>query len=219
MKRNIVLLTLSVLLFSSCIVKSIQPFYSNNTINFDKRLVGNWTTGKTSSWNIESFKDKWEKETDPKTEISEFDKKIFENYKNGYYINYIKNETEASFIAMPFMVDEHLFLDFIPFETNSDDLNKLAGQHLLKTHSATFVEFQKNGSVKLKWLSQSTMNKLIEKNKVRIKYETVGFDEDYVLTAKSEELHKFLKKFMSSDIENKWDNDVIKTLTPTNAKP
>ena len=39
-------------LFSSCIVKSIRPFYLKEHVKFNENLIGNWTTGKTKSWQI-----------------------------------------------------------------------------------------------------------------------------------------------------------------------
>lgn len=220
MKTRGLILLLSVMLFSSCIVKSIQPFYVKDTIKFDKRLIGKWTSGKTKSWEIMSFKEQWEKETDPNTKLTKEDKEAFQNYKDGYYIKYTRKNTEATFIAIPFMVDEHLFLDFTPFEYESDDLNPLVAQHLLKTHSAAYVEFSENGIIKLKWLSESAVGKLLRENKLRLKHETTGIDEDLVLTATSEELNEFLKKFMTlEDNSDKWDNDDIYVLKPNDAKP
>lgn len=218
MKPRIILLTISVLLLSSCIVKSIQPFYTQSSIKFDSKLVGNWVDKKKGEWEIVSFKDEWKKETDPNTKLSKEDKEAYEGYKDGYYIRYIKKEREASFIAIPFLVNDKLFIDLTPFEYNSDDLNKLAAQHLLKTHSAAYVEF-KDENPTLKWLSEKAINNLIRENRLRIKHEKTGIDEDLVLTATSEELHSFLKKFMASNIEEKWNNDVIYKLTPKDAKP
>ncbi|MFD1061653.1 hypothetical protein ACFQ1Q_00230 [Winogradskyella litorisediminis] len=218
MKTRLVLVSLCVLLFSSCIVKSIQPFYTKSSINYSGKLVGNWTDNKNGQWDIRSFKDEWEKETDPNTTLSKESKEAFERFKDGYYIKYKKKDTEASFIAMPFMVDEHLFIDLTPFEYDSDDLNKLVAQHLLKTHSTAFVDITNEGFT-FKWLSEKAVNKLITEKRLRIKHERTGIDEDLVLTATSEELHNFLKKFMVSDFEDKWDNDDIRRLKPNNAKP
>ncbi|SHH52130.1 hypothetical protein [Winogradskyella jejuensis] len=218
MKTRLVVVSLCVLLFSSCIVKSIQPFYTKSSINYSGKLVGNWTDNKNGQWDIRSFKDEWEKETDPNTTLSKESKEAFERFKDGYYIKYKKKDTEASFIAMPFMVDEHLFIDLTPFEYDSDDLNKLVAQHLLKTHSTAFVDITNEGFT-LKWLSEKAVNKLITEKRLRIKHERTGIDEDLVLTATSEELHNFLKKFMVSDFEDKWDNDDIRRLKPNNAKP
>ncbi|TCK69125.1 hypothetical protein DFQ05_0640 [Winogradskyella wandonensis] len=218
MKTRLVLVSLCVLLFSSCIVKSIQPFYTKSSINYSGKLVGNWTDNKNGQWDIRSFKDEWEKETDPNTTLSKESKEAFERFKDGYYIKYKKKDTEASFIAMPFMVNKHLFIDLTPFEYDSDDLNKLVAQHLLKTHSTAFVDITNEGFT-LKWLSEKAVNKLITEKRLRIKHERTGIDEDLVLTASSDELHNFLKKFMVSDFEDKWDNDDIRRLKPNNAKP
>ena len=133
---------------------------------------------------------------------------------------------EAYFIAMPFKVDNHLFLNFTPFYFEENDLNGMVAQHLLKTHSAAKVDFNKDGSnfnkdgsIKLSWISESVIKRLFDEQKIRLKHETVGINEDLVLTASSEELYSFLKKFMSSEIENKWDKDDIVTLNPNDAKP
>lgn len=219
MKTRGIVILLCLFLFSSCIVKSIQPFYIKEAIKYNPILKGDWTDHKKGEWKIVSFKEEWEKETDPNTKLSKEDRNAYERYKNGYYIKYVKKESEASFIAMPFKVNEHLFIDLTPFEYDSDDLNKLVAQHLLKTHSTAHVEINDDNSIKLKWLSEKAVGSLIRNKKLRLKHESTGIDEDLVLTATSEELHAFLKKFMSSDFEDKWDNDDIYSLTRSNAKP
>lgn len=219
MKRKLILLTLGVLLFSSCIVKSIQPFYTTNTIKQHNAFVGNWKDNKSGEWEIVSFKDEWEKENQDQTKLLKEDKEAYERYKNSYHIKQTRKENEAFFLAMPFMVDNHLFLDFSPFEYDSDDLNRLAGQHLLKTHSAAYAKVESDNTVTLKWLNEKVIRQLLDNDKVRLKHEKTGIDDDLILTANSEQLHNFLKKFMSADIEDKWDNDVVYKLTPSNAKP
>ena len=208
-----------VLLLHSCIVKSIRPFYVKEHIKFNEKLLGNWTSGKSSTWEIVSFIEAWEKDNEDNKELTEEEKEGYELYKEAYIINYTSSEKEAFFLAMPFMVGEHLFLDFTPFDFEDSGINGLAAQHLLKTHTVTYVDFQDDGSIKLKWLDESVVKNLIKEKKLRIKHEKTGIDEDFVLTASSEELYRFLQKFMASDIEKKWDKDVIKTLTPANVKP
>ena len=120
---------------------------------------------------------------------------------------------------MPFKVNEHLFLDFTPFEYEDDALNPLVAQHLLKTHSVAKVDLNPDGSIKLSWLSEEVVNPLFNENKIRLKHEKTGVSEDLILTATREELHAFLVKFMKSDLEKKWDKDDMYTLTSVNAKP
>ncbi|WP_299116543.1 hypothetical protein [uncultured Winogradskyella sp.] len=219
MKSRIVVLVMGFLLFSSCIVKSIQPFYVKNEIKYDAALVGNWTDNKNGNWEVLSFEEEFKKENKEGIKLSAEDIKLYETYKNGYFIKYVKKESEALFIGVPFKVDNHLFIDFAPFEFDSDDISKLVGQHLLKTHSTALVEINVDDSITLKWLSEKAISALFEQKKLRLKHEITGIDEDLVLTASSEELHNFLKKFMASDFEDKWDNDDIYTLKPANAKP
>ena len=218
-KSKPILLFMLIFLLNSCIVKSLRPFYLSEYIKFNDDLIGNWTTGKSSTWEILSFKESWEKDNEGNTNLMKEDMEASEKYKNAYVVKYMSSEKEAFFLAMPFMVDEHLFLDFTPFEYEDSGINSLAAQHLLKTHSVTYVDFQNDGTIKLKWLDESVVKNLISEKKLRLKHEKTGIDEDFVLTASSEELYRFLKKFMKSDIENKWDKDVIKTLKPSNAKP
>ncbi|MDB4752884.1 hypothetical protein OAF78_03880 [Winogradskyella sp.] len=208
-----------IFLLNSCIVKSLRPFYLAEHIRFNDQLIGNWTTGENSTWEITSFKETWEKDNEGNSKLMEDDMEAYESYKNAYVVKYMSSEKEAFFLAMPFTVDKHLFLDFTPFEYEDSGINSLAAQHLLKTHSVTYVDFQNDGTIKLKWLDESVVTNLISEKKLRLKHEKTGIDEDLVLTASSEELYSFLKKFMKSDIENKWDKDVIKTLKPSNAKP
>ncbi|RZN79420.1 MAG: hypothetical protein EVB11_12610 [Winogradskyella sp.] len=222
MKSRIVVLVMGLLLFSSCIVKSIQPFYVKNSESFNEKLIGTWSDNKKGTWEVLSFEEEFKKENKNEKgiiKLSEEDIKAYETYKNGYFIKYVKKESEALFMGIPFKVDNHLFIDFAPFEFDSDDISKLVGQHLLKTHSTALVQVNDDDSITLKWLSEKAVGALFEQKKLRLKHEITGLDEDLVLTASSEELYNFLKKFMASDFEGKWDNDDIYTLKPNNAKP
>ena len=49
----------------------------------------------------------------------------------------------------------------------------------------------------------------IAQSQIHIKYEKFGFDESqYLLTASSEELQKFIKKYMNSNDEKKWSSEI-----------
>ena len=218
MKVKIIIPLLAFLFLSSCIVKSLHPFYTKEKRSFNEQLIGTWEDSKKGKWEIVSFKTEWEKETKPQTKLTKEDKEEYENYKDGYVINYIKKEKEGLFIAMPFEIEGDLFLDLTPFYYESDDLNGLVAQHLFKTHSAAKVVFQDNGGFHLKFLSEEKVKPLFTENSIRLKHEKSGVDEDLILTSKSEELYEFLKKFNNSNIEGRWDEDVYK-LSKIDAKP
>ncbi len=224
MKLRIVILLICVTLLNSCIVKSLQPFYTKDKLAFNKDLIGSWEDQHKGIWHVASFKEQFEKENSKengelKIDISKEDLATYEAYKDGYIVAYDRPEKEeAIFLAMPFMVDDQLFLDFTPFYFNDDNLAPIVGGHLLKTHSAAKVDFNSEGNPKFSWLSEERIKPLYKENKIRLKHEKIGVDEDLVLTASSEELHAFLRKFMQADIENKWTKDVIR-LKPSDVKP
>jgi hypothetical protein len=218
MKVKIVFPLLALLFLSSCIVKSLHPFYTKNKLVFNERLVGSWDDSQRGTWQILSFKAQWKLERKSDEKLTEEDKQEYENYKDGYIVTYTKDEKEGLFIAMPFEIDKDLFLDFTPFYYESDDLNKLVAQHLFKTHSVAKVVFQNDAGFQLKFLSEEKVKPLFKEHNIKLKHENSGIDEDLLLTSKSEELYAFLKKFNASNIEDRWEKDVY-TLSKSNVRP
>jgi hypothetical protein len=219
MKTRGLILILAILLFSSCIVKSLQPFYTKASISYNDKLLGNWTDNKKGDWFVESIKAKFEEDKKDGVKLTEADTQAFEAYKDGYYINYIKKDNEAGFIAMPFKIDQQYFLDFIPIEIEDEEINSLAADHLLKTHSVAKLDFPPGDAVKLSWLSEEKITNLLNTKKMRLKHESIGPEETLLLSATSKELYAFLKKYISSDVEEKWKQSDMLTLVKTNAKP
>lgn len=227
MKLKHVTIIMGVFLLHSCIVKSINPFYTEDKIITDKRLEGEWKS-KKASWKIVPFKDKLaESEKNSKSILDETEKSFLKRYGNSYYIRYTKDMDEddnmidglagiSEFLVTAFKVEDDVFLDFIPGKYNLDE-GSLGSQHLLQTHTVCKVDFEENG-LKFKWLTEDVVGELIENHKLKIKHEIAGYDDDLVLTAKSKELYRFLEKFMASSIENKWDDDQTYTLTPANGQ-
>lgn len=219
MKTKGIILIFVVLLFNSCIIKSLQPFYTKESLSFNEKLLGNWEDNKNGKWSVESIKDKFEQDQKDGVELSKEDLLILDTFKNGYFIEFIKESKGASFIAMPFKIKNQYFLDLIPIEIEEEEINSLAAQHLLKTHSVAKLDFTADEAVSLSWLSEERIKDLFNSQKLRLKHETTGFDQDLLLTASSEELYAFLNKYMLSDIEDKWKKEDMLNLTKTDAKP
>jgi hypothetical protein len=219
MKKSVIITVLSALLFSSCIVKSLQPFYIKSSLSFNENLIGNWTDNKKGQWTIESVKAKFDQDRKEGMKPSEEDLLAYETYKDGYYIKYIKKEKEAGFIAMPFKVDKQYFLDFIPIEIEDEEINSLAAEHLLKTHSVAKLDINSNKEVVFAWLSEERIQDILNEKKIRIKHESIGPEETLLLTASSEELYAFLKKYLKTNIEDKWKSSDQLNLIKTDAKP
>jgi hypothetical protein len=217
--KSILVVVSFLLLFSSCIVKSLQPFYIRESLSFNEDLIGSWTDNKKGQWTVESLKEKFEQDRKEGMKPSEEDMLAYETYKDGYYINYIKKEKEAGFIAMPFKIGEQYFLDFIPIEIEDEEINSLAAEHLLKTHSVAKLDINSNKEVVFSWLSEQRIQDILNESRMRIKHESIGPEETLLLTASSEELYAFLKKYLKANIEDKWKTSDQLNLTKVNAKP
>lgn len=234
MKNRSFILLLSVVLFSSCFVKSLHPFYTKETISFNKELIGTWKDNQGATWEILAFKDEFFKEHDISGDTGgvEFDgtvklegplkgedAKFYEEYKNGYYIKRTKKGKEAVFFANPFKVQGQYFLDFTPLMIDLG-AGSLIENHLVGTHSLVKFDVNEDQSVRLNWLDESRLKELFDQRKIKIEHERTGIDKSGILlTAKSKELQKFIKKYMASKNEDKWDSDTKFTLTKANAKP
>ena len=226
MKTKGIILVLAVLLFSSCIVKSLQPFYTKDSLSFNEKLLGNWVDNKKGQWTVESIKEKIDQDRKEGTIISDEDSRAFEAYKEGYYVNYIKNDNEAGFIAMPFKIGKQYFIDFIPIEIDDNEINSLAAAHLLKTHSVSKLDMKSDDELSFSWLSEERITDLFSQSKLRIKHENIGPEETLLLTATSKELYAFLEKYMKADLydkyeteDRKWKSSDKLTLTKVNATP
>ncbi|GGG22844.1 hypothetical protein GCM10011344_24530 [Dokdonia pacifica] len=213
MKSKALILLTSVLLFSSCIVKSLQPFYNTEDLSYNEKLIGTWTDQKNDTWSVTSVKEEFAKGLKEGEKLSEDEKESFETYKDGYIINYTKKNKEVLFIAMPFKIEGQYFLDFIPYDFDSESINDLASQHLLKTHSVAKIELDDTNNISFLWLTEEHIKNLFKADKLRLKHEIVGPDEVLLLTASSKELSAFLKKYNASSIKDKWKSSDILKLT------
>lgn len=127
---------------------------------------------------------------------------------------------------MPFKMNDQLFIDFIPLETKRDGLSNLVKFHLIKTHSLVKFDLLDDNSISIKWFDEDKIKSLFKDNKIKIKHEIIGmlesfdFDEEtFLLTASSEELQKFISKYMSSDDDDKWKTSVSFILKRQDEKP
>lgn len=213
-----VLIILVLLMLQSCVMKSLNPFYKKETLAYNDALIGEWTDSKKGQWKVISFKEMFEEENKDQSKISKEDKEIYEKYKEGYFISYTKSEQEAIFVAMPFKVDNDLFLDFTPFYLNDDNLNSLLSQHLVKSHSVAKLDL-KETTASFSFLSEEVMKELFKDNKIKLDHTKVGLDNNLFLTASSEDLYSFLQKFNTLNLENKWRSGDIYKLKKSNVQP
>lgn len=209
MKTRNIIFVLSFILFNSCIVKSLNPFYTKETISFKKELVGNWTDQNNGKWKVIAFKDA-EKSDSP----TEEEKRLREKYSESYYVEYEKKGTKSIFFVTPFKIKNQYFLDFIPFDIENETSNSLVRNHMVTAHSLVKLDVLKNGEIEIKWFDSDELKKLFQENRIKIKHEKTGAMEDEVLlTASSKEIQKFLKKYLTTESAKKWETSTKYTLT------
>ena len=214
--RHLLIFATVILILNSCIVKSLHPFYTKGTLSFEKRFLGIWKDNEdpNNQWIITSVKDyyteEWKKDTIPP---SPEDLERYNKEKEGYLVIKKQKNDVGIFLAMPFKINNQLFLDFKPITSSCECSIDLMGYHKVITHSLVKFDILNDNSISIKWFSSEKMKSLFENHKIYIKHEK--YDSEYLLTASPEELQKFIAKYIVSNETEKWKTDVAYDLERT----
>ena len=205
--RQLFIFAIALLIFHSCIVKSLYPFYTKDTISFDKRFLGIWQDKDPNiEWIIASMKDLYEVANVDLSGLSFEEVELYNTLKEGYFVMKMgEDEQVAAFFAMPFKVNNQLFLYFTPLFGNHNS-DRLVSLHEFSTHSLVKFDIKNDNSISSKWFSSEKIESLFENHKINIKHEKHG--SKYLLTASPEELQKFIAKYLVSNDPDKWKTGV-----------
>ena len=170
------------LLMSSCLVKSLHPFYNESDVVFRKDILGTYVDQKYGIWTIESEGDKLN--------------------KSKYYLLKLvdKNKKKVTLRGCLFKLDNDYYVDFyLESGNNPHAETDLSVLHVLGVHTVAKVIIGKN-SLQIKWYNVVWLDELFKQNKIRLAHEKLEtgaglFPDDIVLTASTNELQKFMKKF------------------------
>jgi hypothetical protein len=204
--KNLIITGLLMFLVTGCFVKSLHPFYNEKDVVFKKEFTGNWTGNDSSAWKIEqgSKSDGLFKPAKP---------------DDSYKVTYTDKKGTAVFMVHMFQLRNRYFFDFYPEEVESS--NDLMASHLVPMHTVARVDLS-SGNLKIQWYNEEWLITLFKQNKIRIAHEKVPMtdgknDEDnfqVVLTASTEDLQKFMLKYM--DDPNAIKNDYTFVLKKKN---
>ncbi len=212
MKTKRIILILGLFLLNSCIVKSLFPFYTKSSISFEQRFIGIWNDDKLNRCEVFSFGEKYLEglKVNSASELSKQEYDEYIKYKEGYFVEISEAEKKATFVAIPFKIKNEIFLDFQLFDIDLSAINSLGATHLVGMHSLVKMEFSEDfGMVNLKWFGEKKLKQLLDQDKIKIKHEKTGVnDSGFILTASSEELQKFIKKYMDSNDKDKWATEI-----------
>ncbi len=174
------------LLLSGCVVKSLHRFYNEEDVIFDKSLLGSWVDEDSARWVIKPF-------TFPKGFMQD------DSTDNSYLVELYEDDDEPQkFNAHMFTLDGKKYLDFKPLR--DDRYDDFLDVHFISAHSIALVEINGSGELVIGWFNNEWLEKLFRENRVKVSHEvvrgaTASEGTEYVLTASTEELQKFIRKY------------------------
>jgi hypothetical protein len=186
MKKKILLSVLLLALFvSGCVVYSFYPLYKEKDLFPNDLLLGNWMDEDSTIW---YFKHSYNGDTIPQN---------LDRTNYSLTMKFKDNEETGSkrFDVKIIKLEGYYFLDFYLKDYIKDDPT-LFDFHIIPVHTFAKVIIEKD-SLKINWFDQDWLKKLIEQNKIRIHHEDNG--DIVLLTAKPDELQKFVIKYVNSE--------------------
>lgn len=194
--HNLIALTAAAVLLCSCI-PSVNPFYTDQEVVFDARLLGEWQ----------------EKDKSDNPDVWEFESTTNKMYKLTITE---KEGKRGRFNAHLFQYKQEYFLDLIPddchYATNQADL---VAASMYPGHLLVRVP-QIEPELKLAFFDFGWLGKFIEKNPKALAHHKEG--DHIVLTAGTRDLQRFVLKHLDELFE-KPDAMVRQTNTASTAAP
>ncbi len=170
---------------SGCLVKSLHPFYKDRDIVYEPEINGIWMDSDSATWEFSRLKYS-------KGYLSP------DTVANSFKVKYLEEGGDSSFlVATVFKLKDDLYVDFFPLDEGQESLTDL---HLIPSHSLARIYIWSRQNITFFWYNEDWLNDLFEKNRVKISHEVVQTgvrpsEKTYVLTASTEELQKFIKKY------------------------
>lgn len=191
-KRLIFIAIISIAVLSGCIVTSFYPFYLKEDIQKDTRFNGTWIDdGMLFKDNQFHLAEKRKNSDHKKPEWTFKMKKDSSGYK--VKVANVKGMEEfTNYNVTAFKIGKHQLLDFKIDEVESDYM--LAPVHFLPVHSIAKYHFSGDTLI-INWFNHDYMKDLFEKSRVRIDH--LKRNHHILLTAKTEDLQKFILRYIN----------------------
>lgn len=172
----------------SCI-PSLYPLYREKDLIFDDKLLGLFSTegnmiGDTGgdTWEFDSLD--WKSESKSSNEWGQF--------RSGktYKLIAWEEDKKAEFAVHLVKLGKNYYLDFFPVKYNIEHV--MLDMQLMPAHIFGKIEFVNNNLV-MNWFDGSFLTNLIDSNKIKISHKML--ENSILLTANTEELQKFVRKY------------------------
>jgi hypothetical protein len=199
--RNLVLLAIILVTGQSCTIFSLNPLYNEEDLLEMPEVLGLWEDNDDEGEFV-SFerldKNKFifrYMEGDKQTVIDFYSGKISADSVNEN-IKVLKEQT-ISFEAGILEVGDHYFIDLYPYyEEGENDEEYYLWRNFIPTHA--FLKFEwENDELVLYMFSYDRLQELFEQNRIRIRHQQ--FEDYIVITASTDELQKFIRKYADDE--------------------
>jgi hypothetical protein len=186
--RNVILIGILAIAISSCFVKSLHPFFKESDVEFNSELLGTWLDDDSATWRINPY-------------IFTKGFMLGDSTDNSYLVEMFDDTTNFStFNVHLFRLDGKLYLDFDPIR--GDRYDEMIDIHMIPAHSIARIDFVSDNEVVIAWFNEDWLKGLFEENRVKIAHEVIrtaenSYTKEYVLTASTDELQKFIVKYGS----------------------
>lgn len=183
--KTIKLFSIAVLiaLLSGCVVYSFYPLYTQEDLFANDILTGSWTDADSSVWVFNHPVSK-------NGGASEEDKTSYELKLSE------KDGRTSTFTVHIVKISDHYFLDFFLQESSCNNEIDLASMHLIPVHSFAKLTVSEK-RLEINWFDPEWLEELMKDKKEKIEHENNG--EVIMLTAKPEQLQKFVKKYAGTE--------------------
>ncbi len=182
MKTKTILLIMALTAIVVSCIPSLYPLYKPKDLILDENLQGIFRSEDDDYWQIELLDLEWEKQ------FSE----DWNKYNSGKTYKLVVREDElVQDFAMHLLKlgDDH-YLDFYPVDFEIP--NKLLKQQLVPAHIFAKAEITDKYLI-LHFFDMDWMEELFEKNQIKLSH--AELTDRYLLTAKTDELQKFIIKY------------------------
>lgn len=166
----------------SCI-PSLYPLYRPGDLLLNNKLEGTFRSDDKDYWEIEKLNPAWE------NKFSD----VWKNYQSGYtYKLTVREKEKVQDFAMHLLkLDGDYYLDFFPVDFEIP--NKLLREQLVPAHIFAKAEIT-DGYLVLHFFDNDWLKGLFQEGKIRISHVELP-QERWLLTAKTDELQKFIIKY------------------------
>jgi hypothetical protein len=179
--RTVLLIMLLTALAVSCI-PSLYPLYEQKDLLVDERLDGIFYSDNDEYWQIELLDPEWERKFSDNWDM----------YNSGKTYKLVVREDELvqDFALHLLKIGDDHYMDFYPVDFEIPD--KLLRHQLIPAHTFVKAEISDEYLV-IHFFDNDWLEELFEQKKIKLSH--TELNERYLLTAKTNELQKFIGKY------------------------